>query len=660
MSRPVAFPTWRGTWASLEGIEPLLSKADTFLARRSKGNQRLPRWNSDQASSDFPRIMGALRRWVGGEPPADLSARPVVASRIHVTIFPALSALRWPRWLYLERAFLDGSATGDLHFAAIALRALCEELKWQNALDLSEEALKSLAVSPNDDDQERLLLFLRVVLCSLDDLPQNIVLEGVGWPSLELFATKLPRLHGAQQALNDYVHPNYGSHIVALYPERAAAARVLLESMIDIYDEFFRLSWAEVPLKGPSKPLGIGAVQRWPRTVEHFLKRSLPELRKIPELNMALGQNSVSCWLSVNQNDAAAMLNSPELTGLIPTHNQDVFSKRDILTLVCARLSEQRLIEEFPDGAPEPSAQVRWLRFVSGSLELAVSLDLVKGAAFKVQLVRQIVAGNDLGIDLCIRSLVEHRACTEWLVKRLGGAWEALGKRVKPDLPLPNESAVLDKTLADFLSGTKATVEEAFPWVMREIGGRRTGSLNLRTAVEQAFPEDDRFRQFYSVSSAAIHGRLLRGIEIAASDNYRNSAAVALGVLVLERLTNPDETMDVVAPAFVLAHSIDHAASVGGSTSVRGEVQAKQAFGQFGGKLKLGRDYTGEGTREAPFRFRRHLSFHSTSYELLAQLGVTNPVRKLDRSMNGLLCDCYSADDREWWFEITGQPGSAS
>src|SRR6516165_244385 len=41
----------------------------------------------------------------------------------------------WPRWLLLERAFQDGSEKGGLHFAAVTLRAICEEVERRRLLD---------------------------------------------------------------------------------------------------------------------------------------------------------------------------------------------------------------------------------------------------------------------------------------------------------------------------------------------------------------------------------------------------------------------------------------------------------------------------------------------------------------------------------------------
>jgi hypothetical protein len=49
----------------------------------------------------------------------------------------------------------------------------------------------------------------------------------------------MPDLEKARASLNSYVHPNYGSHIAALFSERTSAARFLLEAMVAIYKAFF-------------------------------------------------------------------------------------------------------------------------------------------------------------------------------------------------------------------------------------------------------------------------------------------------------------------------------------------------------------------------------------------------------------------------------------
>jgi hypothetical protein len=453
---PAVFPQWRKMWASLGDVEPLLTQADALMARRAKGNTRLPRRRPTQANPTFPLAMEGLRRWADGEPPIDPSTRSDIIQSICAGISPVLTLTRWPRWLYIESAFLDGSTSGDLQFSAVALRALCEEVQWQHAIDLRCSELANLASSSDEFDRNRLIQFIRVARASLDNISQDMVLEGVGWPSLDAIPPGLQRVKSAQLALNDYVHPNYGSHVAALFPERSAAAQIPLEGVISVYETFFQLSWAEKSIERPSKRLAIRRADRWSRTAQYFLEHTLPTMRdteKRSELKAVLRAPSIIEWLTSNQDDAASLLQSPEIRNLISTVGwiSDDSSKfsvtspldgarpQDLVTFVAARRCEQLLKEQFPNGSPETTNQSRWLQFLSMALQLAMLLDQVKAAAFKMQTIRQIVAGNHLGILLCLRSLVEHRAVAGWLAKRLGEAWETLGKRARLHAPLPNE-----------------------------------------------------------------------------------------------------------------------------------------------------------------------------------------------------------------------------
>ena len=124
-----------------------------------------------------------------------------------------------------------------------------------NHLPLSTEIRCRFA--PIFADQERLKQFLSFAWASFAPLPTDTILEGSGWPSLNSTAKAIPRLEMARAALNSYVHPNYGSHIAALFPERSSAARLLLEAVVGVYEAFFALSWSEKPISGLTLPLGI-------------------------------------------------------------------------------------------------------------------------------------------------------------------------------------------------------------------------------------------------------------------------------------------------------------------------------------------------------------------------------------------------------------------
>ncbi len=320
------------------------------------------------------------------------------------------------------------------------------------------------------------------------------------------------------------------------------------------------------------------------------------------------------------------------------------------------RAAEQQITREFPEGAPSKSEQQRWLHFVALGLQLAIQLHEVKLASFKAQLVRQIVSDNPLGISLCIRSLLEHKAVAQWLVSRLGAQWEEIGKRVKRGAELSTHSTNLEEALARFLTGTLGSVEGDEPWAMREMHGRWTVHLSLPDIVNGGFAPVDRFKQIYNIASATLHGRIYRGIDLLTQGTRTGRSDAALGILVLEWLCDRNERMDLAAQACMLIGTIEHASSRSGTAAASSEAQVQGAFGHFKGKLKEGRDYTGDGSREKPFCFRAHLQFHQASYRLLRQMNIEFTIRHLRRKADGQFYDCYQAADREWWFIVPGSP----
>jgi hypothetical protein len=603
-----------------------------------------------------------------------MAVRSKIARRIYEVVQPALSAAVWPRWLLLERAFLDGSATGDLLFAALALRAMCEEVQRLHALDLSSDLIASMAASTVAADQQRFELFLSTAWVSLDSLPRDMVLDGVNWPSLKLMGTAMPELEKVRAALNSYVHPNYGSHIAALFPESSAAARLLLEATVAVYEAFFALSWAERPVTGEFAPTDIGTVDSWPRTVERFLSATLPDVQQKadPAVVDVLKVPAVISWITAertNLEDEVRRLSTDLLLKDLPRRPRNVVvaSKpssefrmwdgayaMEVLTLADARRAEQLVVEEFPLGAPAEIHQSRWLRFNALSLQLAMLLDQVKAAAFKTQLLRQITHGNYLGAQLCVRSLIEHRALAIWLPQTIESSLDALAREAQAGAALPRIATEVAQPLANFLAVHAKGSEEQRSWVMHESGGVRTAWLNLDKIVKGAFSDDDWLFTAHAFASSAMHGRHARGLDIAANAETWMMEARFIGLPVLDRLCNYDEERNYLAAMLRMFVQLDHAAGFGGTSAAVTDLMAQQALGRIAGPLMPGTDYTGEGSAESPFRFGPHLQLHQASRALLKQLGIdiAECSRTLDRSVAGCLCDHWKTPNRDYWFQV--------
>jgi hypothetical protein len=174
--------------------------------------------------------------------------------------------------------------------------------------------------------------------------------------------------------------------------------------------------------------------------VRRFRSHTLPEVRgasEDPVMNKVMEVPDLIEWLTEERTDLEDMVRDPAAAHLFrgiprlatcgaisdePAEYRMWQGARamDVLNFVLARRAEELLTDEFPSGAPDASNQLRWLRFNALALQLAMQLDQIKAGAFKTQLLRQITQDNNLGILLCVRSLIEHRALAVWLPQEIG------------------------------------------------------------------------------------------------------------------------------------------------------------------------------------------------------------------------------------------------
>jgi hypothetical protein len=660
---PILFPTWREAWLRSDGTPQLLQEAETLLVRRGNGNHRFPRL-SDAALQHAEDAAAAMGLWLQGKgPPAEVGPVDKVARAIYEQAWAVLRPSSWPRWLLLEEAFRDSSETGDLHFAALALRTMCEEIERQRLLDIDQSRFVQLAFSNLPEDQEQFARILESARSSIAPFEMNLLeLPNSSVAGKTCADTELDE---ARTALNDYVHPNYGSQIVALYPERATAGRILLKAIVAAYRAFFALSWSEQPLKGCSRPVPVQHLSI-SRAVREVASRVLPNARAlVPELEIP----SALAWLTEPHDDAMNMLNSPEATKLLNTLPEIVKTANltipingrwagatptALLNLALARQSESLLTREFPKGAPPVQDTSRWFSFLSRSIELILLINEVKETTFKSQLVKQLAQRNALGIELCVRSLIEHRATVLVLPTRLGKWWLETAKRFQPGSKLPQSIQELDKTIARVLAGQRNSAEPALPFASREDGQPITVSISLPTLIADAFEETSTLSKRYDLASAVIHGRILRGKDLLKdrSGKEANSACLT-GLNVLDWACNSGEQKKYWFPAMQIMMNAKHAAKQVDKLAPKDNRVAHQVMGVYEGKLKRGKDYTGEGTKSTPILFREHLFYYPALHQFLSEMSIewVGP-SPLDHDDHGHLCEIYSGHDRDWWFAI--------
>ena len=425
-------------------------------------------------------------------------------------------------------------------------------------------------------------------------------------------------------------------------------------------------------------PLSIGPFESWKRTTRRLLSHTLPEIRRTTGNALAevMTAPSTTEWLTTKRDDQSAILRDPAAAPLVedlPRHSVGTSGVRevriwegaraaDVLGFAAARRAEERVVSEFPIGAPDTTDQVRWLRFNAPSLQLAMLIDQAKPAAFKVQLVRQVVQGNSVAALLCVRSLIEHRALAVWLPNQVGASLDLVAAQIQAAGMLPQSAGLAETALAKFLAGQgKETKEERRAWIMTKQGDVRFAWLNLRNIVEAAFARNDRFRRLYALSSAAMHSRSCHGIDLLLRAADITTYARRVGLLVLERLSDWDEEMDHLSAAAMALVRLEHAAAFGSASAAATDRISQQAFGQFDKAFVPDIDYSGAGTKENPFSLSSHLEYYQASYALLEQLGVSAGASKrvLGHDASGHLCDRWYGPDREYWFKVPVHPREA-
>jgi len=263
------------------------------------------------------------------------------------------------------------------------------------------------------------------------------------------------------------------------------------------------------------------------------------------------------------------------------------------------------------------------------------------------------VEGNGLGIWLCVRNLIEHRAMALSLPEKIKSTLDLLADDLRAAEPLPQNASYVEQLLMNALiHQSRNTAEARRAWTLRE--GRSDGMttwLNLDNMIA-AFSEEDRIRTLYALGSAAMHGRTYRGQDVMRDGPGLCESACGVGLLVLELLCDFEKEMTHLSVAMVQSMRLSHAANVEGTMAATSNTMACQSLGIVHDIL-TGLDYAGDGSEENPIRYASHLEFFAATHALLRQLGVDPEaaVRVLDGVSAGYLRDRWSSGGRNFWFE---------
>ncbi len=677
------FPGWATAWRQQQATSAKLDRVRELRGRRAAGNQSVPHLQIDPTFRRAFTLYPGMRDAEVGRTDLPL-AQAYAAHEAAVRAFtPVVLRAFWARWLHLERALELASRSGDLLFGAVALRTMLEDvwaLRELQRLDAELPLPEGYSATLSDLQRIRThggLLWTRFLPPDADrptptgDAAPRPFNRPEDRPLQETF-----------QRLNDYVHPNYGSHLLALFPERSAAAGPLLDGFIAVYQAFLEIPWAEAAVSQPYTLLPPPELRPWPKEVELLHSQVLPEIQHhlAARGHAAISEDpapGVRDWVGPRR-DLEEMLHS-----LPPDYFDDVQPALDVATvdrskaesiarsllgreylgvprrlmdllmLPSYRLAALEMEQKYPRGAPQPQASPEgWLDFTMGAISVAVLTTLHKMHLLTAALIRQLNARNPIGALLAMRSLVEHRAVALWLGQRLGRAWEeATGQTAPGNFPWRSLQR-LETDLARFLAGTRGTEEEHTSWKAQWATAGVDRVVPLGGAVREGLAQEQTLQYLWDYGSKVLHGFRARGVELCPpTEALYVTASLARALCAADLVYAEHAELDIMAPFGRLLTALKAVRGVLSESGTEMTPLLHVAGRAHGAEpLQAGRDYRGQGTESDPYVFATGLSYYEAFTKLCGQLGFDTQQRRPQFDAARRLMDVVPGPDREHFF----------
>lgn len=695
------FAAWRHVWNADPAAAEAGQKADALATWR---NRLLPPYPSSATLSVCARDLDEFYAYVASHARPTPGAEEVFLAE-HVRFFeclrPLIDASRWPRWVLLERALEDASVQSDFILAALVLRTMIEDLRLHADLERCEQALAAYSLETSKTAAPPCHLVRRyaeLLTCRLlPRLSQERQADRPRGPDPEKI---LPERY---QALNDYVHPNYGSHVAVITPEDSQVGSLFCCTFTDIYVRFLALPWVKATPQSVPAPDGSTPKPRTPGAGgsewDALLDRTLPSIRRTLERHrygplardLPFGEfrraaariaeftSEVECALA----DDAARLerttaplrtlcdtiapteapHAPEAILRFPrSHPQCGFALEDWLvgfrgSRRCAKgldecvqkLSPSQLFPSKPPHRP-------WIEMMGRAIRLTLTLGQLKQNAVRRATVRMLNQRNPLGAALCGRSLMEHYAVACWVSSNLARQWREVEERAQSGQDIKPALNELERILCRFLAGTKGTTELATGWRQRWADQAKALS-RLTEIVNEAFPEEnERGNTTYDQLSCVIHGEALRGGDLL-EPGSELLVSLRLGQVAsfTGSLMGPDATASVIGPAMYLLSRMTRPGGPADQFDAAGFRRAVSE-GRLPDRLQHGIDFIGAGTEEDPFRFTRPLDHHAAVHAWCRQEGISPELFSAWPADEGIGTTVHASGGRRFWFAPSGPP----
>jgi len=644
LTTPV-FRPWRPIWNAQLG--DATCRLDELAKERQKGRRTPPRLVE---SSDVQRILLAVQL-AGGR----VSSYQFMQEKIE----PLLRACVWPRWLLLEAALDHAANSGDLHLSALVLRSQIEEL---DALRTVATVLSRREEGSWDGDAmaDAIRTLTKRVLPRLQTKTEEQLVEQAS--DAAIAATRPEPLQRGFDRLSEYVHPNYGSHVLSVQPHSVEAAKVFIEAFVAIYEAFLALPWAKDADDGSEDPTQKGqTASRDPYLI--LADNTIPALKPaFPALREKEWNDAVECFRhrAACENNWSALKDLPtdvEAIRALRASSVPSDSWPEALRTVTGQNRYAFLVQQehrlAQDAARLVPATAQWddkerLAVLVSALTFSINVSEHKLDSLARQAARLINDENLLGATLAVRSMLEHHAVAIELGEKLRALWERAEKGAPNTPQVADAFAEAEKQIARVLAGSSQPSEASSSWrtLWQETVRKPYNVLRPIKALDATQPG---FLKTYGLLSHIIHGTVGTGGDLLGTggEGWRSGHKPLAAQLTyfLANVCEFDAMLDRQAASMTIAHRLDVVRRASEPTE-----RIKQMRLLKGQKLKPRRDIFGSGTRDDPYRFRDGLLYHDAYYHYLAQEGVQVRTRMLERLSGGFGDRVEAEDGRVLYF----------
>lgn len=245
------------------------------------------------------------------------------------------------------------------------------------------------------------------------------------------------------------------------------------------------------------------------------------------------------------------------------------------------------------------------------------------------KLFQSIKVNDPFGAAAFARAIIEHHAVDRWLIEK---SLKTINDFVrKGQLRFFEE---IQRNLAKCLVGSKNTIENYN--IQKKYWDKLYGQqkINLLAVVENS---NDFFSNSYDFLSGIIHGTLITGCDLLGDYEKNFSLRVqsyfystdAIGRVYRLEPTFAFEKWTLISKLEYIKDAFDSAIS---DQKVANSIKIPS-------KLKIGKDYFGEGNAENPYQLRPGLEYFKNMYKLFDQLSFKNPKKIVADIKDGFIVD---------------------